>query len=248
MADAFWKTDDHTGDHYTLLLSRLHDVLKPRTYLEIGTLNGDTLALARCPSVAIDPDFQLSTGVTQGKATCLLAQMESDRFFESYNARAFLGGEVDMAFLDGMHLYEYLLRDFINTEKICKKKSIIFIHDCLPPDAFVARRNAADRQLEALSPHSEWWAGDVWKALLILRQARPELRILAFDAAPTGLVAVTNLDPESDVLSREYFPLIDSVRNVTMSDIGASEFRKMMNYTSTASVADAAGVAQYFWL
>ncbi len=248
MADGFWRTDEHRGDHYTLLLALLHDVLKPRSYLEIGTLNGDTLALARCPSVAIDPGFQLSKNVMQGKSTCFLAQMESDRFFESYDAKTLLGGEVDIAFLDGMHLYEYLVRDFINTEKFCKKKSVIFIHDCLPPDAFVARRNAADRQLETQSAHPEWWAGDVWKALLILRQARPELRIIAFDAAPTGLVAVTNLDPCSDVLTRGYFPLIDSVRNVSMDDIGAENFRKMMNYTSTASAADAPGVAQFFWL
>lgn len=248
MAEQFWRTDDHAGDHYTRLLARLHDILKPRTYLEVGTLHGDTLTLARCASLAIDPDFQVSGDIMKGKPSCFLAQMGSDRFFESHNPNTYLGGPVDLALIDGMHLYEYLLRDFANIEAHCKKKSIILIHDCLPTDAFVARRNAADRALETHSDHPEWWAGDVWKALLILRKARPDLRILSFDAAPTGLVAVTNLDPGSDVLTKGYYPLIDSVRDVTMNDIGAESFRRMANYTSSATVTDATGAAQFFWL
>ena len=48
---------DLTGEHYTEVLKRLHRELRPRSYSEIGTLHGQSLRLANCPSIAIDPDF-----------------------------------------------------------------------------------------------------------------------------------------------------------------------------------------------
>ncbi len=248
MTDEFWTASEHGGEEYFAFLARLHKFLKPKTYMEIGTMGGHSLILAKCPSLAIDPEFEISTNIMEGKSTCFLAQMKSDRFFESYDPTTFLGGAVDMAFLDGMHVYEYLLRDFINTEKFCRKNSVILMHDCLPTDAHVARRQMSDQALASQSAHPRWWAGDVWKVLLILRQARPELRITAFDAPPTGVVAITNLDPQSDALSKHYLSLIDSVRNVTMKDIGEDKFRQMVNYISTSRAADAETTAQFFWL
>lgn len=41
------------------LLRGLHQVLKPRTYLEIGVREGKSLALSRCRTVAIDPFFTI---------------------------------------------------------------------------------------------------------------------------------------------------------------------------------------------
>ncbi|NJM91841.1 MAG: hypothetical protein HC861_03555, partial [Rhodospirillaceae bacterium] len=48
------------------------------------------------------------------------------------------------------------------------------------------------------------WAGDTWKALWILQRHRPDLRIFAFDAPPSGLVVVTQLDPASTRLKQVY--------------------------------------------
>ena len=52
---------DLTGDPYIKVLKRFHEELQPQSYLEVGTLFGDSLAFVECPSVAIDPKFQLKT-------------------------------------------------------------------------------------------------------------------------------------------------------------------------------------------
>ena len=55
--DDFYLADDHRDVGYARVLQSIHLNLKPERYLEIGTLAGDTLALAECASLAIDPTF-----------------------------------------------------------------------------------------------------------------------------------------------------------------------------------------------
>jgi hypothetical protein len=52
------------------------------------------------------------------------------------------------------------------------------------------------------------WTGDVWKVLPILKKFRPDLKVALFDCPPTGLVACTNLDPNSTVLTEAYDQII----------------------------------------
>ena len=137
----------------------------------------------------------------------MLFRQTSDTFFLENDLTLLLGGAADLAFLDGLHLFEFLLRDFINTEKHCVRNSIVVLHDCIPPDNHVARRNEADRRLSHESEHPNWWAGDVWKVLPILKKFRPDLDINIFDAIPTGLVVITNLNPASLTLQENYFQI-----------------------------------------
>jgi predicted O-methyltransferase YrrM len=200
----WWEIPSHEGADYHEALRCLHAALRPATYFEIGTETGGSLILAQCASLAVDLAFRVNCNVAEGKLFCLLYQMTSDAFFATHDPRRLLGGPVDLAFLDGMHNYEYLLRDFINTERVCRPGSVIVLHDCLPTDAHVARREGGDQHLRAFSAHPEWWAGDVWKTTAILRRARPDLTMHAFGVPPTGLVLVTGLDPASYELARDY--------------------------------------------
>jgi len=205
---------DFTGEHYRTCLARLHEVLKPRAYLEIGTFHGDSLKLAKCPTIAVDPQFQLEYRVPGDSQSALcLFQMRSDQFFKSYDPRAILGKPIDFAFLDGMHLLECLLRDFIHTERGCHSRSIIALHDCVPLDLYMAGRTVGDMKRRALSVHPTWWTGDVWKILLIFRQYRPDLTVEVLNAPPTGLVLVRGLDPNSGVLADHENEIIDRFRD-----------------------------------
>jgi len=56
----------------------------------------------------------------------------------------------------------------------------------------------------AKSRFGRWWTGDVWKVLPVLKQYRKDLSITLLDCAPTGLVLVSNLNPESTVLADAY--------------------------------------------
>jgi hypothetical protein len=124
--------------------------------------------------------------------------------------RDLLGGPVELAFLDGMHLFEYLLRDFINTERCCGPGSLIVLHDCIPLDLPMTVRDAADAATRSRSRYPQWWTEDVWKLVRVLQLYRPDLAIEAFNAPPTGLVLVGNLDPASRVLDACYDEVVTS--------------------------------------
>ena len=206
--DAPFTRPKHAGVGYLKLLRRLHAVKRPKTYLEIGTAAGKTLALARCASIAIDPRFRLGSDVTQakpgGKPARHLFEMTSDAFFAAHSPRALFERPVDLAFIDGMHHFEFALRDFMNIEPHCRPDSLVVLHDCLPVDAHMARRDPRDRSGAAQAHYPGAWAGDTWKALWILQRYRPDLRIFAFDAPPSGLVVVAHLDPASTRLKQRY--------------------------------------------
>jgi hypothetical protein len=105
---------------YLPLLERLHEHLRPRTYVEIGVAAGHSLGRAR-PStriVGIDPNPTISDPVVRKSSR--IFELTSDEFFDQHDLCSELGGlPVDLAFIDGMHLFEYALRDFINVEAHC---------------------------------------------------------------------------------------------------------------------------------
>jgi hypothetical protein len=90
---------------------------------------------------------------------------------------------------DGMHLFEFALRDFANLERACTDDSVVLLHDCLPNDAAVAARR-----------RTKGWTGDVWKLVVCLRKYRPDLEITVVDVPESGLGIVRGLDPRSTVL------------------------------------------------
>ncbi|WP_342151692.1 class I SAM-dependent methyltransferase [Methylorubrum sp. SB2] len=249
MADAATLTDaipDHKGDHYHEILRRIHTMLKPKTYLEIGSRSGTSLALSACPSIAIDPVFKLGRNYLGQKPACLLFQLPSDTFFDSYSPTAIFSRPIDFAFLDGLHLAEFLLRDFINTEKHCRRNSIVAFHDCLPLDIEMTRRHENGPGVRRSPRHPEWWTGDVWKVVLLLQRHRPDLTITCVDAAPTGLVFVTGLDPASTVLERSYFDLVKEIHAI--SDRDFRSFFESVEIVSTKTMATFEDMSKYFYL
>nr|WP_294551807.1 class I SAM-dependent methyltransferase [uncultured Rhodopila sp.] len=236
------------GPRHDVVLAALHRILKPRTYLEIGIEKGETLRLAHCSTIAIDPAFAIDQAVLGNKPECLLYRMPSDRFFEKHDPVTLFGDRVDLAFLDGLHLYEFLLRDFINVERCCRRNSLVLLHDCLPTDLYLARRTRQDESLRPITRIQGGWCGDVWKVVLILRKYRPDLRIEVFDAALTGIVAITNLDPKSAVLSEKYVEAVDSFAAVEMRDYGLRRYFDELNILDARILTDPVQLARYAWL
>jgi hypothetical protein len=187
-----------------------------RNYLEVGVRDGKTLAKVACPAIGVDPKFGFTVDPMGAKRILHLYQMTSDEFFRDHDPRRLFGATVDVAFLDGLHLFEYLLRDFINTERVCDRNSLILLDDCLPVNVEMTERThqpekRQDREIAG------WWTGDVWKVVEILREYRPDLRIVPIDVAPTGSIVVTNLDPDSTELQDRYFEIIDRFRDVALT-------------------------------
>ena len=210
------------GVHYLDFLVALEKALDASLYLEVGTESGASLRRISCASIAIDPHFNLSADSVGSKPACHFFQMSSDAFFKKINFERLFDDRVSLAFLDGMHRFEFLLRDFMNTEKLCERGSAIVMHDCFPINLEMALRvwiPADDRQ----SPRRDvanWWTGDVWKLLPILRKYRPDVQMIRVDCPPTGLLICTNLDPASRVLEEKYFEILAEFSAMELSDFG----------------------------
>ena len=189
----------HPGIGYLDFLTLTSKYLVPRLYFEIGTNTGMSLRQFICNSICVDPHFTLQGNVLTSKRCTTFYQMTSDEFFRTSHREMFTPG-IDVAFLDGLHRFEYLLRDFMNTEKYCSDRATVLIHDCLPTSPEMVER------------HSETcvnWAGDVWKFLFVLKQYREDLVIRVFDCPPTGLVGCTRLDPSNDALKKNYHRILE---------------------------------------
>ena len=228
----FWNYPVHHGIDYLDFIRLLHEKLSPRGYLEIGTLSGLTLTEAKCKSIAIDVKFQLDRDVVGEKPACLLYQMTSDDFFSDVDIDS-LGVSLDLIFLDGMHHYEFLLRDFCNAERRCSPSSIIIIHDCLPTDTHIARRTQDDMTLASDSSFPFWWAGDVWKAVYMLLEERPDLKIEFLDLPPTGIVVISNVNPNGKLSSNKYFK---SDKFIFPASVSYSDFRNKIDVRSIPDV------------
>ncbi len=235
------------GPLYTTALEQVHRHYQPRSYFEIGTLAGESLRLAQCASVAVDPKFGLAHNVMAGKPSCALYQCGSDAFFADHDLRSLFGRPVDLAFLDGMHWFEYLLRDFANTERHCANNSIVALHDCIPTDVHMARRDHGDNAALAQARNPEHWAGDVWKVVSILQKYRPDLRIHAFDAPPTGLILVTGLNPASKVLHEHYFAIVEEFATLGLQQIGMQAYIDSLDMKPAALLASPHEFSRLFW-
>lgn len=219
------------GLKYTRFMAALHEACLFEWYLEVGCRTGRIFANARGKTIAVDPFFRAETNIIGVKPSLHILQQTSDEFFASGLLSA-LKARLSFSFLDGMHLFEFLLRDFIGAEKASDPKGVIALHDCCPFSHEMTTRDLSNLPKQA-------WTGDVWKLIPILMEHRPDLTITALDAAPTGVVLVSGLDPKSKVLEKKYDAIVKAYANVTLQDFGVEAFNALFDYTDTAAFMDA---------
>ena len=78
----------------------------------------------------------------------------SDDFFEKNNDK------FDIVFIDGLHTYEQVKKDILNSVNFLNENGIILVHDCMP--------DSLGKQ--AVPRYKMQWNGNVWKAIVDLRQ------------------------------------------------------------------------------
>ncbi|WPL15235.1 hypothetical protein Thiowin_00118 [Thiorhodovibrio winogradskyi] len=126
------REDNHTwGDcHKHDVLAWLHAQLGTEQYLEIGVDAG--LSLARAPGRArgIDPRPDLLLQAPLSEQARILT-CSSDAFFRD-QAKTVLQQPPDLVFIDGMHLFEFALRDLINVERHAAPHTLVAIDDIYP--------------------------------------------------------------------------------------------------------------------
>lgn len=111
---------------------------KFKSYLEIGVQNGVCFSKVQCKKkVGVDPD-------TTSKAT---VHKTSDDFFKA-NKEKF-----DIIFIDGLHHYEQVEKDFLNAYSALSNNGVIILHDC----------NPLQEAHQVVPRASKVWNGNVWK-------------------------------------------------------------------------------------
>ncbi len=120
-----------------------------KSYLEIG-----------CDKNQIFSQIDLNKKIGVDPYSGGNVRKSSDDFFKE-NTEKF-----DLIFIDGLHVYKQVKRDIINSINFLNKEGVILVHDCLP--------DTIGKQ--AVPRYKMQWNGDVWKAIVDLRQ-RNDLEI-----------------------------------------------------------------------
>jgi len=132
-------------------------------YLEIGVQSGKNFRKIECSDkISVDPNP--AAGAT--------FQMPSDEFFEK-NTEIF-----DVVFIDGLHLFEQVLRDILNALDCLSDGGVIICHDLDPKKEWHQDRTPPWERREVIS---RAWTGDCWKAWAMLRGERPDLFMYVID-------------------------------------------------------------------
>ncbi|MGQ0564694.1 MAG: class I SAM-dependent methyltransferase [Gemmobacter sp.] len=212
------------GQDYREFFKDLHERAKPKWYLEIGTNKGRSLNFVSCSTVAIDPFFQLEAPPQGTKPILLLIQDTSDAAFASDVMKG-VNPRFDIAFLDGMHKFEFLLRDLMNAERFMAKDGMIFMHDTSPKRSGMSNRDPLPKVA---------WTGDVWKLLPIIAEYRPDLKVDHLDCRPTGLTMVRGDWGKNDALTKNYDAIIARYMDMTLEEFGVANYFAAHPHVSAA--------------
>jgi hypothetical protein len=198
------------GEDFRQIFTKIHRHFRPPTYLEIGIESGATIRLVDPSTLAVgvDPAPRITAPLP---SNVRVMRETSDAFFERDGVRTEFGAApLAFAFIDGMHLFEFALRDFIHIERNATRDTRVLLHDCYPFDDVTAARART----------TTFWTGDVWKVVACLRRHRPDLRVHTLAAPPSGLCVIRGLDPRSTVLPGKYAEICQEFMNLPLSGLG----------------------------
>jgi len=146
--EKFYKRFNYDWSNYPSrfeIIQKIIDKKKYEDYLEIGCDKDSNFSKIKIKNkMGVDP---LSGGNIK---------MTSNVFFK--NNKIFF----DCIFIDGLHIYEQVREDILNSIKFLNPNGIIILHDCLPLKIW-------NQIVPKIYGH---WNGDVWKAIVEARTMR----------------------------------------------------------------------------
>jgi hypothetical protein len=183
-------------------------------YLEIGVQTGLCLFKIKADKkLAVDPQFRIK--ITKRIKAYIknlsnfnneFFELTSDDFFEQKADYIKTIGGLDVVFIDGLHLYEQVLKDIKNSLNYLNEGGIVLLHDCSPLSETAALRGMSSEEVMATNPPN-WkgiWNGDVWKSIVVMRSERPDLKIIVFDCDHgIGMIKKGNAEGKLSFSSKE---------------------------------------------
>jgi len=174
------------------VIQAIIDKIKGKTYLEIGSQNGDSFFKVRAKrKFAVDPKFKIPKKKMLGEILSRAAALETVRFYETTSDRFFLDNpslfdrnKIDVAFVDGLHTYKQSLQDVFNCLRHLNDNGFIVLHDCNPAAEAIATPASSfqDAENKKVPGWAGYWSGDVWKTIVHLRSLHSELNVFVLDS------------------------------------------------------------------
>ena len=216
------------------IINQLIKAKKYKTYLEVGTDQGDTfdkinIKSKECCDIVdnIKPEYKFK----------LTYHMSSDEMFD----RMPIDKKYDIIFLDGMHDEKYLDRDIINSLKHLNKNGVIICHDTMPTNVLYSRKYVLSDVITNIG-----WTGDVYKSILKLQEqnisfytlinAIHGMTIINYYDNPYNLKVPTNINDNDyyyifnkDIYNTEYHPNLTMQGMFAMHAINYEQFKEIYN-------------------
>lgn len=173
-----------------------------KNYLEIGVFNGHVYFRIQSRfKVGVDPEFRFDVLRRIGKTLVNPYNLfnkyfseTSDDFFKFHADALYENRKIDISLIDGMHEYEYAVRDTENILRYLNEDGVIILHDCNP-----LNRRASSSFDDWIKMGKEGvWNGDVWKAIVHLRSLRTDINVFVADC-DQGLGIITKCRPENNL-------------------------------------------------
>lgn len=214
--------------HASLRINRLLTQINGKRYLEIGVSRGETFRDVQCADkTGVDPRFAFDVRELECDST-RFATRTSDEFF----AAEPLWPPYDVIFIDGLHIFEQVVRDFSNSLLRTHRQSAILIDDTLPNDIYSTLRDSSAalkfRKLAGSSDGS--WHGDVFKIVFYIHDFYPALnyRTIVGSGNPQTLVW------RAGKVSRK--PVFDDLEKISrLNYFELQEYREILKESSEES-------------
>ena len=189
------------------LINHLIEKNSYSSYLEIGVSIAD-----KCfnkidieTKVGVDPD-------PTAKATYVKT---SDDFFSDNDEK------FDLIFIDGLHHYEQVEKDIINSLDALNPKGYIICHDMNPA-------KDSHQVVPRLNGQSIW-NGDCWKAWIALRRKRSDINMCVINA-DHGLGVITKGQQEKiKSPSKVPWPVFTKYRKYLLNLVSVDDFFRTLN-------------------
>lgn len=152
-------------------------------YLEIGCRKGRSfLPIVAKHKMVVDPAFAIPF-YRKWKWGIKVPENANNQYFEEtsddfFAKRKDLIKQLDVVLVDGLHTYRASLLDALNSLKYLNKDGIIIFHDCLPPNRAAAMPTElfpTKKEKRSIPGWTNEWCGDVYKTIIYLRKAFPEV-------------------------------------------------------------------------
>ena len=193
------------------------------SYLEIGVDYGQTFgALSAAHKTAVDPDFKFLPPDTTTDVE--FHRVTSDEYFARFCPA---GRRFDVVYIDGLHIFEQVLRDLLNAALRLTAGGVIIIDDILPASyqSAMPQINEAFQVRDQLAldhpslKNDNTWMGDVYKLAFFIETFMQQLSYATVQENHGQLIVWQSVRPVEAIVRR-------SMRDVAMLEFADTVLRR----------------------